>query len=352
MTNMESKDKPYIVAGPCSVESLERLEAVTEALARVPQVRLVRCGVWKPRTHPGGFEGLGEEALRWMEEVKKTRPEVRFCCEVARPEHVETALSHGVDALWIGARTTANPFLVQEVTEVLRGTEVLVLVKNAPSPDVELWAGAIERCHTVGLRDIMAVHRGFAMLHNQRYRNTPLWEVPIELRRRMPEVPMLCDPSHIAGRQELIGELSQTALDMGFDGLMVEVHPAPEEALTDGRQQITPTALEELIRGLVVRQTAEATPDVRLGLLRSEIDRLDRQMLELCAERFGVVRKIADVKRESNMALFQPKRWDSLLQQHLADGKELGLTEEFVKGIFEKIHAESIRVQRELRIEN
>lgn len=335
------------MAGPCSVESRNQLSETVDALGKIPQVQMVRCGVWKPRTHPGGFEGLGEEALRWMTELKETMPDVRFCCEVARPEHVELALKYGVDAFWIGARTTANPFMVQEVTEALRGTGVTMMIKNAPSPDVDLWIGAIERCHKVGLDNIMAVHRGFDMLHNQGYRNTPLWEIPIELRRRMPELPILSDPSHIAGRRELIGELSQTALDMGFDGLMVEVHPAPEEALTDGRQQITFKALEELLSRLVVRQTAEATADVRLGLLRNEIDRLDRQLLELCAERFGVVRQIAEVKREKNMAVFQPKRWDRLLQEHLEEGEKLGLSKEFVKEVFEKIHAESIRKQRE-----
>ena len=338
-------ERPYIVAGPCSVESRGQLEAVTEALARLPQVRLVRCGVWKPRTHPGSFDGLGEEALAWMEALRQAHPGVRYCCEVAMPEHVETALRHGLDAFWIGARTTANPFLVQEVTEALRGTQATLLVKNAPSPDVELWAGAIERCRKVGLADILAVHRGFDMLRNQGYRNSPLWEVPIELRHRMPEVPILCDPSHIAGRRDLIEEVSQTALDMGFDGLMVEVHPSPDEALTDARQQITPEALETILSRLVVRRTDTPSADVQLNLLRGQIDRLDEQLLQLCAARFDVVRQIADVKRQENMALFQPQRWDSLLSQHIATGKELGLSEEFVKGLFEKIHTESIRIQ-------
>lgn len=344
---MRTTVQPYIVAGPCSVESRTQLEAVVSVLARLPQVQLVRCGVWKPRTHPGGFEGLGEQALQWMESIRQSHPDVRFCCEVALPEHVEQALRHGIDALWIGARTTANPFLVQEITETLRGTHITLLVKNAPSPDVELWAGAIERCRKMGLSDIMAVHRGFDILRNQGYRNSPLWEVPIELRRRMPDVPILCDPSHIAGRSELIRELSQAALDMGFDGLMVEVHPAPDEALTDARQQITPAQLEEILSLLVVRQTDPASADIQLSLLREQIDRLDQQLLQLCAARFDVVRQIAAVKRQGNMAIFQPKRWDTLLQQHLAAGAELGLAEDFVKDLFAKIHAESIRLQQE-----
>ena len=329
------------------MESRGQLRACMEALQRIPQVQMVRCGVWKPRTHPGGFEGLGEVALEWMSEMKEEFPRLRFCCEVGLPEHVEQALRHGVDAVWIGARTTANPFLVNEVTEALRGTKTTVLVKNAPNPDVELWAGAIERCRKVGLDDIMAVHRGFDMLRNQGYRNTPLWEMPIELRRRMPELPILCDPSHIAGQRELIEDLSRTALDMGFDGLMIEVHPTPDEAFTDARQQITPEALDSLLQRLVVRQTDPASADVQLGLLRGQIDRIDQQLLELYAARFDVVRQIADVKRKGNMSLFQPKRWDKLLQQHLTAGEKLGLSREFVKDILEKIHAESIRIQRD-----
>ncbi len=341
------ENKPYIVAGPCSVESRGQLKSVVEALCRLPQVEMVRCGVWKPRTHPGGFEGLGEKALTWMEELKDEYPEVRFCCEVARPDHVELALRHGVDAIWIGARTTANPFMVQEITEALRGSSVSMMVKNAPSPDVDLWIGAIERCRKVGIIDIKAIHRGFELFRNSGYRNTPLWEVPIELRRRMPEIPILCDPSHIAGRREGIGELSQTALDLGFDGLMVEVHPAPDEALTDARQQVTPAALEAILSRLVIRQLDSPSSDMQLSLLRGQIDNIDCQLLHLLMERFEVVRQIADVKKQSNMALFQPKRWDSLLQGHLAAGAELGLSEAFVRGIFEKIHTESIRVQRE-----
>lgn len=348
---MKNMNRPIIVAGPCSVESRSQLRAAVEALAGMPQVRMVRCGVWKPRTRPGRFEGLGTEALAWIAEMKKEHPGVRFCCEVARPEHVEEALRHGIDALWIGARTTANPFMVQELTEALRGTEVSLLVKNAPSPDVDLWIGAIERCRQVGLQDLTAVHRGFDVFHNRVYRNTPLWEVPIELRRRMPEIPILCDPSHITGRTEGIEEVSQTALDLGFDGLMIEVHPHPEEALTDGRQQITPEALEALLHRLVVRQTDSNATDTRLSLLRGEIDSLDHQLLQLLAERFEVSRQIAEVKRKDNMAIFQPQRWEKVLEDRLGMAQTLGLSAEFTKELYEKIHAESIRVQREKEID-
>ena len=347
---------PYIVAGPCSVEGREQLRAAAEALACELRVKMGRCGVWKPRTRPGGFEGCGEKALQWIEECRSAVDAIRqerggerllFCCEVARPEHVEEVLKHGIDAVWIGARSTASPFVVQELTEALRGTGLQVMVKNAPSPDVRLWMGAIERCQQVGLVDVWAVHRGFDVFRNDAYRNNPLWEVPIELRRQMPEVPILCDPSHIAGRREPIAALSQTAMDLGFDGLMIETHPRPEKALTDAGQQLTPEALSRLLDDLVLRSTDSLVADEELRLLREQIDHLDNRLLQLLAARFDVARQIARVKAEGNLAVFQPKRWDALLQRHIATGQELGLGTEFVKGVFEKIHTESVRVQEE-----
>lgn len=362
--NDMSKGVPYIVAGPCSVESYGQMLSVAEALARIPQVRMMRCGVWKPRTRPGGFEGLGESALRWIADIRERMDTVRkecggerlpVCCEVALPEHVELALRYGMDALWLGARTTASPFMVQELTEALRGTGIPMMVKNAPSPDVRLWMGAIERCRQVGVEDIKAVHRGFDLFNNEGFRNSPLWEVPIELRRQMPEVPILCDPSHIAGRTEPIATLSQTALDLGFDGLMIETHSAPDEALTDAGQQLSPGQLEVLLKGLVMRSTDSVVADEELRMLREQIDQIDSQALQLLAARSRVAERIAYVKRNGNLAVFQPKRWDALLKQRMETGKELGLDEEFVKGIFEKIHTESVRVQEqtmELQVNN
>ena len=347
--------KPYIVAGPCSVESREQLGEVVQALSQVPQVDMVRCGVWKPRTHPGVFEGNGEEALRWVKEVRNECPEVRFCCEVARAEHVELALRYGMEGVWIGARTTANPFVMKEVTEAMRGCGLTVMVKNAPSPDVQLWIGAVERCRQVGVKDIVAVHRGFDVFMNGGYRNNPLWEVPIELRRLEPELPILCDPSHIAGRREPIVALAQTAMNLGFDGLMVEVHPHPDKAFTDAKQQITPDELKELLDTLVVKQTDSTVTDGQLQRLREEIDLLDGQLLQVLAARLGVASEIAKVKERDNLAVYQPKRWEQVLQQRKLAAAELGLSSEFVEEIFEKIHAESVRVQlsnSELRIEN
>ena len=347
---------PYIVAGPCSVEGREQIASVALALARLPQVSMVRCGVWKPRTRPGGFEGHGEVALQWIAECRAAVDAVReengggrllFCCEVARPEHVETVLRYGIDAVWIGARSTASPFVVQELTEALRGTKLPVMVKNAPSPDVRLWMGAMERCRQVGVEDLKAVHRGFDVYRNDGYRNNPLWEIPIELRRLMPDVPILCDPSHIAGRREPLAALSQTAMDLGFDGLMIETHPKPEKALTDAGQQISPDELAALLAGLVMRSTDSRVADEELRLLREQIDYIDKDVLRLMSARFEVARQIARVKEEGNLAVFQPKRWDTVLRQRMEAAERQGVDPAFVKALFEKIHAESVRVQEQ-----
>lgn len=339
----------FVIAGPCSVESREQLFSIVGTLSAIPQVGMIRCGVWKPRTRPGGFEGLGEEALRWIQELRADRgfEHVRFACEVARPEHVNMALKYGIDAVWVGARTTANPFMVQELAESLGGSRVSVMVKNAPNPDVKLWMGAIERFVKVGIADVRAVHRGFDVYKNSGYRNAPLWEVPIELRRAMPEIPIICDPSHIAGRREPLRQLSQTALDLGFDGLMLEVHPQPSTALTDVDQQLHPADFQSLLNDLVLRSTEDVVNDEELRLLRGQIDQIDEQLLHLLEERLSVSVKIADVKERSNMAVFQPKRWDWVLTQRLELASQLGLDAAFVKEIFEKIHAESVRTQQE-----
>lgn len=339
-----NQKKPILIAGPCSVESPEQLHEVACSLAAMPEVTMIRCGVWKPRTRPGGFEGLGVQALEWMSREQG----LPFCCEVILPEHVEAALRYGIRAVWIGARTTANPFMVQELTEALRGTEVQILVKNAPSPDVKLWVGAIERCRKVGITQVTAVHRGFDVFRNAAYRNNPIWEIPIELRRSMPDIPILCDPSHIAGRRDPILNISQTALDLGFDGLMVEVHPQPDNALTDAAQQLTPEAFRQLVSRLVVRQTDSFIADQELRLLREQIDHIDNQILQLLAARFEVAQQIAHIKARENLAVFQPKRWEALLNQRLTAANELGLSTDFVQHLYQTIHAESVRVQEQL----
>lgn len=340
---------PIIIAGPCSVESIPQLRSVVESLVAIPQVSMIRCGVWKPRTRPGGFEGLGEKALSMIRQLRdELGLSVPFACEVARPKHVDLALKYGMDSLWVGARTTANPFMVQELSEALRGTQIQMMVKNPPSPDVKLWVGAIERFCQVGLSNVWAVHRGFDVMQNSGCRNNPLWEVPIEFRRLMPQVPLICDPSHIAGRREPLQSLSQLALNMGFDGLMIEVHSNPDEALTDAEQQITPQELLRLLEALVLRCTDSRLADRELQVLRSQIDALDAQLLRVLAQRLAVSAQIAQVKQQDNLAVFQPKRWESLLHQRLESAEQLGLEPEFIKRLFETIHAESVRVQQEI----
>lgn len=334
-----------IIAGPCSVESREQLREVTAALAQMPQVRTIRAGVWKPRTRPGGFEGLGEPALRWMQELTAEYC-VDYCCEVARPEHVALCQQYGIRTVWIGARTTGNPFMVEELCQALQGSGMAVLVKNPTSPDVRLWLGAIERLGQAGISDITAVHRGFAMYHNHGYRNTPLWEVVLELRRERPDLPILCDPSHMGGNASLVTPISLTAMQLDYDGLMVEVHPHPEAAWSDGNQQITPSELKSLIDKILCPSIQSTGNDSAiLNTLRGHIDDLDHEMLTLLARRMELSRQIADIKHEQGMTIYQSKRWEAVMHDRLRLASDLGLDEHFTKEVLEKIHAESVRVQ-------
>ena len=336
-----------VIAGPCSVESREQLREVTTALGPMPGVAMIRCGVWKPRTRPGAFEGLGEQALQWMQELS-TEYGVRYCCEVARPEHVALCQQYGVGTVWLGARTTTNPFMVEELCSALRGSNMKVLVKNPVCPDASLWLGAIERLRQAGITDITAVHRGFTMYHSQGYRNAPLWEVALKLRRELPEVPILCDPSHMGGRAALVGPLSHAAMQLDYDGLMVEVHPHPADAWTDALQQLSPSEFRQLLASL--QPGTAPLPDgnePRLTPLRRQIDDLDHNMLSLLAQRMEVSRRIADIKHEQGMTVYQPKRWNDVMQDRVQQAQEMGLDTTFTKEILEKIHAESVRVQLE-----
>ena len=336
-----------VIAGPCSVESREQLREVTEALRGMDKVTMIRAGVWKPRTRPGGFEGLGEPALGWMQELAAEYG-VRYCCEVARPEHVELCLRHGIDTVWLGARTTGNPFMVEELCAALRGSGMAVLVKNPTSPDVHLWIGAIERLQEAGIGSLTAVHRGFAMYHNRGYRNAPLWEVALELRHALPDVPILCDPSHIGGRRELVAPLALEARQLDYDGLMVEVHPHPEAAWTDAAQQLTPAGLEALLSAfLAPLASTPVDSDPRLTPLRQQIDDVDHELIALLARRMQLARGIASVKRERGMTVYQPKRWEAVMADRLRMAADLGVNPDFTKELLEKIHAESVRVQLE-----
>ena len=285
--------------------------------------------------------------MLWIQETKKQHPSVKFCCEVANAHHVESTLKAGIDAVWIGARTTSSPFAMQEVTEALRGCSIPVFVKNAPMPDLHIWIGAIDRCRQVGISNISAIHRGFDIYNNLGYRNNPLWEIPMEFHRLMPDLPLICDPSHICGRREWIARVSQTALDLHFDGLMIEVHPDPDHALTDSRQQLSPNELDDLMHNLVIRTTDEGQAERNLQEQRSNIDSIDRQLLTLLSERQKASLEIAKIKEQGNMTVFQPNRWNDLLNDHLRQAKALGLDSSYIKDLFEKIHSESVRRQEE-----
>jgi chorismate mutase len=311
----------------------------------MPRVTLIRAGVWKPRTRPGGFEGLGEPALQWMQELSKEYG-VHYCCEVARPEHVELCQRYGVTTVWIGARTTGNPFMVEELCSALAGSGMTVLVKNPTSPDVSLWLGAIERVEQAGVAVVSAVHRGFAMYHNHGYRNEPLWEVPMTLRREMPEIPLLCDPSHIGGRRELVAQLARTAEQFDYDGLMVEVHPSPDTALTDAPQQLAIEAFADLLlQSSTFKHQQSNHNSPLLDPLRHQIDEIDHELLSLLARRMEMSRQISFVKRDLQIPAYQAGRWADVVADRMEQAASLGLDADFTRALLEKIHGESIRVQ-------
>ncbi len=336
--------RPFIIAGPCSAENEEQVLATAKLIA-AQGIKVFRAGVWKPRTKPGGFEGVGSAGLEWLVRVKK---ETGLLCatEVANARHVEEALKAGVDILWIGARTTANPFAVQEIAESVGGTGLPVLVKNPVNPDIELWIGAAERLISCGTHNIAFVHRGFGAYEKGLFRNQPQWHIPIELKRRMPSVTIICDPSHIGGRQDLIYPISQQAMDLGFDGLMIETHSNPSEALSDKEQQITPDLLERIIKLLVIRDKNE--PSEYLADLRREIDELDDRLLNVLSKRMSIAREIGKYKMDNNIQVLQPLRYDKMVTSRIAQALGLELDEEFVKQILELTHEESVRQQFEI----
>lgn len=333
--------EPLYVAGPCSAESREQLLAAARGVA-MAGVGVLRAGVWKPRTKPGSFEGVGSEALAWLAEAKREYG-LKVITEVATPEHLEQALKAELDGVWIGARTTTNPFATQQIADALRGVDIAVIVKNPVIPDVDLWVGAIERVYNSGVRRLAAVHRGFGTHQTTPYRNAPHWSVPIELHRRIPTIAILSDPSHIGGRRDLVAQLSQQALDLGFSGLMIECHPHPEEALSDAAQQITPAVLQELVATLRLRRTP-ASNDV-LGDFRLHIDTIDSRIIELLAERMDVARQIGEYKRQHAMAVVQHDRYNELLLAAEAKAEAMSISKEFINQIFSAIHEESVRQQ-------
>ena len=343
LTGITHTDIPLILAGPCSVESEEQIMATAQALAKIPEVKMLRGGIWKPRTRPDAFEGRGEEGLVWLREAKRATG-LPTATEVATPEHVELALKYDVDALWIGARTVVNPFSVQQLADALRGVDIPVFIKNPVSPDLNLWIGAFERFQKSGVKQLAAIHRGFSYYKESPYRNFPMWEIPIELTQKL-NVPLITDVSHICGNRDLLQATAQKALDLATDGLMIECHINPEVALTDAHQQITPEALRLLLNSLTFRSKKSGSVERDLANLRSEIDDIDSELLQLLARRMEVSAQIGEYKKNHNVTVVQMDRWKKILADHVATGADLGLSPDLINKVFEAIHQASIERQ-------
>lgn len=346
----QAKNRPYIIAGPCSAESEEQLRAVATSLTQNGIVDLFRAGVWKPRTRPGTFEGLGVQALPWLKNLQ-SEFNLPITIEVANADHVELALKHNITNFWIGARTTVNPFYVQEIADALKGVEAKVLVKNPIHPDIDLWTGAVERIMSACVEsNVGAIHRGFSTFQTSQYRNIPRWEIPIELKRRLPNLSLICDVSHIAGSRDLIAELAQKAIDLGIKGLMVETHPNPNEALSDAQQQITPEKLYDIVSGLVLKSTSigDSVFINTLEELRAQIDKIDEDIVNAISSRLALTREIGSYKKENNVTVFQLDRWKEIVATRSAAGENLGLERDFIHKLYEAIHSESIRIQTEM----
>ena len=346
---VNTNGKPLIIAGPCSAETEDQLVDTAWQLAALGEVHVIRAGVWKPRTRPGSFEGMGEAALPWIQRAK-AETGLPFAVEVATPEHIELALKYGVDILWLGARTTVNPFNVQEIADALRGVDVPVLIKNPVNPDLALWVGAFERIAGAGIKKLGAIHRGFATGEDTKYRNVPMWQLAIELKSIFPHLPLIGDPSHMAGKRAYLNELSQMAMDLNYDGLIVESHIDPDNAWSDAAQQLTPAAFGEMLDHLQIRQVESPSPEFQNAMdkTRRNIDNVDRQIVEMLAARMGLVERLAEYKRDNNVTLFQPDRWTEILKTRADLGKKLGLYPELVEEIYKIVHMESIRKQTEV----
>ncbi len=342
-------NNPLLIAGPCSLETEEQTLETARMLAKDPRVFVFRGGVWKPRTRPGSFEGVGSVGLKWLQEVKKETG-LPVGTEVANAQHTEEALKAGLDVLWIGARSTASPFVVQEIADVVKGTDAVVMVKNPVNPDVQLWMGAFERLSQAGIKNLVGIHRGFTPFRETKYRNYPNWKTFIELRRLMPNLPVICDPSHIAGKREYLFEISQKAFDMGMEGLMLESHRDPSCALSDKDQQVTPADLAKILDKLVIRSSSVNNKQFenQLELLRSRIDALDAELLEVLSSRMDIAREIGRYKKENNVTALQINRWTELMNSRLALGEKLNLNKTFVQILFQLIHEDSVRMQTEI----
>lgn len=340
---------PLVISGPCGAETEEQVMETARALAATGKVSIFRAGIWKPRTRPNSFEGVGSVGLQWLKRVKKETG-LLTTVEVANAGHVEEALKAGVDILWIGARTTVNPFTVQEIADALQGTNVPVMVKNPVNPDLQLWIGALERINNAGITKLIAIHRGFSSFEKTRYRNAPQWEIPIALKSEFPELPVVCDPSHICGRTDIIRETAQKALDLDMAGLMIESHPDPAAALSDAKQQVTPQDLVALLSSLVVRKVSSQNQDFanQLEALRASIDDIDEEILMHLTKRMDLIGQIGEYKRNNGVTILQLERWLEILHTRTASGVLKGLDEEFIRKVCQLLHEESIRLQTEV----
>lgn len=341
-------DHPLVIAGPCSAETEEQVLKIAHELKN-SDVSIFRAGIWKPRTRPGGFEGVGEIGLKWLQKAK-AETGLLMATEVATAAHVKLALEHDIDVLWIGARTTVNPFAVQEIADALQGTDKIVLLKNPVNPDLSLWLGGLERLYNANIKKLGVIHRGFSTYEKTKYRNNPEWQIAIDLQNRFPDLPLICDPSHITGRRDMIQEVSQQALDLNYDGLIIETHIDPDNAWSDAAQQITPPTLKQLFIDLKMRKPTDENAEWNkaLAMQRAYIDELDSKLIDFLGKRMLVAEKIGQLKKEKNVAILQNQRWNEILGKMILEGSEKGLSEEFILKIFKAIHQESISHQEKV----
>lgn len=341
--------KPLIISGPCSAETEEQVLTTAQGLAATGKVNLLRAGIWKPRTRPGQFEGIGVKGLPWMAKAKALTG-LPITVEVATAKQVEDALNFDVDVLWIGARTTVNPFSVQEIADALRGVDVPVLIKNPINPDLELWTGAVERVAKAGIKNIGLIHRGFSSYGNTEYRNAPMWHLAIEMKRRNPDMMLICDPSHICGRRDILQEVIQTSIDLDYDGLIIESHIDPDNAWSDAKQQVTPAILGEMLSNIIWRRENISSEDYQTNLekLRQQINQLDDELMQILSQRMKVAEKIGLYKKENNITILQTNRWNEILEKATAKGDKIGLSKEFITRYFDAVHMESINHQNKI----
>jgi len=343
-----SLDHPLVVAGPCSAETEDQVLKIAHEL-KDSDVNYFRAGIWKPRTRPGNFEGVGALGLKWLQKVK-AETGMKTATEVANAAHVKLALEHDIDLLWIGARSTVSPFIVQEIADALQGTDKIVLVKNPVNPDLALWLGGIERLYSADIKNLGVIHRGFSTYEKTRYRNNPEWQIAIELQNRFPDLPLICDPSHITGKRDMIFEVSQTALDLNFNGLMIETHVDPDNAWSDAAQQVTPDTLIQMMEDLKIRKETDTEADYRnsLNTLRTQIDVIDHQLIDILGKRMKIADAIGALKKDKNVAVLQSKRWNEILGKMILEGEQNKLSEEFILRVFKAIHQESINHQEKI----